>query len=63
MGRLGDWLAQFTASAVMTDAEAAAIKAAAAARGLMVCIDARIVPSLPEPPQPPCCVTELEAGS
>ena len=58
------WLGRFTADSVMTQAEADRIHAEAAARGLMVCIEARIVPSLPEPPpEPSMRAVEPEAGS
>jgi hypothetical protein len=55
------WLQAFTAPAAITEAEAARIQAEAAARGFMVWIDARVVPSLPEPPIDPC-LPEPEAG-
>ncbi len=57
------WLSRFTAGGVMAQAEADRIHAEAAARGLMVCIEAKIVPSLPEPPPEPCIRDmEPEAG-
>jgi hypothetical protein len=58
------WLGRFTADRVMTQAEADRIHAIAATRGFTVWIEAKIVPSPPEPPPEPCLhVQEPEAGS
>jgi hypothetical protein len=56
-------LSRFTADSVMTQAEADRIHAKAAARGLTVWIEARIMPSPPEPPEPCMRGMEPEAGS
>jgi hypothetical protein len=56
-----EWLREFTQPSTITEAEAARIQDEAAAQGSEVWISARVVPSLPEPPQPPCLVTEPEA--
>jgi hypothetical protein len=58
------WLSWLTADGGMTQAGADCIYAWAAARGLTVWIEARIVGPLPEPPLEPCVrVMEPEAGS
>jgi hypothetical protein len=57
-------LSWLTADSGMTEAEAERIHAKAAARGLTVWIEARIMPTPPEPPPEPCLrVLQLEAES
>jgi hypothetical protein len=58
------WLSWLTADGGMTQAEAKRIHARAAAGGLTVRIEARIMPTPPEPPSEACVrVMEPEAGS